>query len=430
MKTRSPYVSQAFKPSAWLANIDFIKQLVMSRHLLLAVVADAKGGKSTFIDLLRLKLEPAIQTVLFHGDQHFSIAAFIDEMANLFNVELTAEKSLNALFQAIEPRTTPVILIIEDAQVLPRSFLDELIKAYKAYGNEAHLHVCLTADFNFIPVLKQLGEDSFIHTIEPGILTESEMKTYVLKLLQGKVDLKQFVTPERLQTFYQLTGGQVAKINRKLQAFFIPEPKQGKVQALLIKQAWLFVFMTGMIISFASGWYFSHTSQKTEAILNQASSQLASQIPGWHVDVKIQSTEPSPMQKFVTLPEEEDESKVLLDKVVVIPEFVNEPEPYLVSELISIPEKPIQEAHLPIYTIQLLASPHLNDLHRFIQTHHLDLKIVSIREFVQKDQRWYVLTLGEYAAASDAQQAIKALPVAINQLKPWVRQVESLKRVG
>lgn len=320
MANASPSLSQAFKPSAWIAHIDFMKRLWMKHHVLVAVLAEAGGGKSTFIELLRLKLGTTFRTLVFQAQSDFAESAFFKAMAKQLDIQPVA--SCEALFQTIGLQTPSLFLMIDDAHHLPEPFLFELVRAYQAHAASVRLYICLLSDFGLTPMLSRLEKSSNqVHAIQLGALTPVEMRTYVLKQLPHTALATQ-VTPARLSDFYTLTQGFIAQINEQAAGFFDPNARHHWRGRLLHKQKWTLTLLLGMFMSFAAGWGLFHSTAMSVLATQERPMHLLSHIPGWYEGVAIQATAPSPMKKFVSLPEENEEpSTVLLDKVVVIPDL-------------------------------------------------------------------------------------------------------------
>ncbi len=77
------------------------------------------------------------------------------------------------------------------------------------------------------------------------------------------------------------------------------------------------------------------------------------------------------------------------------------------------------------YTIQLLASNHINELSTFSRNHNLDNNAFIYHTFyLGKD--WYVLVYGVYRTEQEALKALPTLPVASQHSKPWVRSIASI----
>lgn len=79
------------------------------------------------------------------------------------------------------------------------------------------------------------------------------------------------------------------------------------------------------------------------------------------------------------------------------------------------------------YTIQLMGSYDKSELDKFLQQHSIKANVM-LTQRAGKD--WYVLVYGNYNNKKLAQNAIKDLPVPVQQNQPWVRKVEDLSAVG
>lgn len=83
-----------------------------------------------------------------------------------------------------------------------------------------------------------------------------------------------------------------------------------------------------------------------------------------------------------------------------------------------------QHAPMPVmakpYTVQLVASAHLDTLKSLVAHYHLGAS-ASYQTTQRGGQTWYQLTYGQYATPSAARQAIQKLPQPVQALHPWVR---------
>lgn len=200
--------------------------------------------------------------------------------------------------------------------------------------------------------------------------------------------------------------------------------------------------------------------------INHELASQPSRIPGWLVSSVKQQVQPSPKRIIdVVLEEENDDSLVVRDRVVVIPKTLHPtvtPEISDPAALLSHPAvvpttaqthsamilkalpvtkaapkiaaatKPvtkIKQAEMVTkqFTIQLLASRKRDEVMRFINHNKIEAKI---RLTKRDGLDWYVLTIGEFNQREQAQAAIKNLPTELAQLKPWIRPVEQLKAIG
>lgn len=328
----SPYMTQAFKPSAWLANIDFVKRLITNTSLLIVVMTESAGGKSTFVDLLRLKLESTVRTILLSAGEGEKGAGLIEELTTLLPASSSQDiRTFEQFFAQLEMQSPPVLIIIDDAQRLPFDCLKQIGLAYQHHGIQKRVHICLASDFSLTPALHQLeqvGLKHFIHTIEPGALTESEARTYVLKYFQGKKGLAGLFQPGRFKTFYTTTQGQIAAMNEHLRIFIAnQEQKQDRFTVILKKLTVLPLMLVGLLVGMGGGlhWWMHHAVLPLKLTASQPV-LYHSLIPAWYVYAKIEPIAPPPLQKYAQAnleaidAEQVNPNLVLRDKVVVIPD--------------------------------------------------------------------------------------------------------------
>jgi hemolysin activation/secretion protein len=76
------------------------------------------------------------------------------------------------------------------------------------------------------------------------------------------------------------------------------------------------------------------------------------------------------------------------------------------------------------YVLQFRSGHHLDDLRRFAANHHITDKVHYIHT-QHNGGDWYLLAYGHYNSRSAAVTASKNLPVDLQRLHPWVREVSS-----
>lgn len=303
-------MNQCFKPSAWLATIDFVKRLLKNSHLLLVVMSDNRGGKSTFIELLRDKLS-----------NHFEVA-----------ILPIAEAERRLALDSTNPHPKPALIIIDDAHLLSIEDLTRLIVAYQEHGPEKNRCLCLTSDFGLTPFLHRFeleGGKPFIHTIEPGALTESEARTYTHKYLQGKKKWESILQPERFKVFYTATQGSLAAMHSQLDLWLAQQDQKEKriktlVKKLLINPLVVMSFFLGLGVGVH--WFKQPTIEALRPLsVTVQPPVLKSVIPHWYVGINREPISPPPLNQYLELHQEEadrgDDHLVVMDKVVVIPDL-------------------------------------------------------------------------------------------------------------
>ena len=183
-----------------------------------------------------------------------------------------------SIVSQINERNAYVLLVIDNAQYLPESLVRELIIAIKSQGDFGFFHLCLISDYSLVATLNNLVTDQFsdlIYNIELGLLSESETITYVQQRAITTHLINKPLTDIQCKRFYQLTKGNLSKINNNLESFvfnYYSEEKRKK--KFLVKK--LSLALSAVIISSLTYVYFSalyqvhHPSDKkviTTAIL-------------------------------------------------------------------------------------------------------------------------------------------------------------------
>ncbi|KTC85659.1 MULTISPECIES: AAA family ATPase [Legionella] len=474
----NPVTKQVFKPSSWLTKIDYINHLVLFNNVLIAILAEQGAGKSTFAELLQSSLDSQIKTHVMKAVAPFSQPEFLAQLDAAFHFRMDTEISLAKLVNQINERKAHVLIIIDDAQHLPDSFLQEVLFEIKHQGEGGFFHLCLVSGFSLVASLNKL-EPNLIHTLEPGALTEVETKTYLLNSLSSLKVLDKAMTEKRLEQFYQMTGGSIARINSQMKDYFCPEPMNTADRRKSFVRNLGFL-ATAAIALMASSyiWQNQFLPSSTQALeeleyeinepvaeisqplpslvplvpslekeqvlvsqlpdINHELASRPSQIPGWLASAVKQQVQPSPKRIVdVALDEESDDSMVVRDRVVVIPKTLHatekaaKPAPKIVTAVQTIPSK-IGQARMSTgsqFTIQVLASRKRDDVMHFVNSHKMAAN-TKIRLTKRDGLDWYVLTIGEFGQMDQAQAAIRGLPAELAKFNPWIRPVAQLKAVG
>ena len=344
-KNTSEQLEIYFKPNSWLAKINFINHLVLFNNVLMVVVAEKGAGKTTFMKLLRSSLDADIQSIAMAATPAFSGNDFIRQVIDTTHLPKEADGPilLDTLIEKINERQSHVLVIIDDAQYLSLDFLKELLTNIKKREDQNYFHVCLLSDFSLISSLNQFHRTEFkdfIHTIEPGSLSEIETKTYILNRLSCKHPEKT-VTDERMDQFYHLTGGNIARINLHLTQFFLPV--ETNKHSYVGRLSFAAVLLLAILINSTYWWYQDNKREKSNVIaaraeilqnveLNSAADRSSvfsiphkrvSKILPYYVASVHLTVQPAPLKKVLTDASEEEsafqESLVVMDKVVVLP---------------------------------------------------------------------------------------------------------------
>ncbi|CEG56450.1 SPOR domain-containing protein [Legionella fallonii] len=468
-----------FKPSSWLTKIDFINHLILFNNVLITILSEKSGGKTSFSTLLQNNLDPQIKSVSMTIQPPCDRETIINNIATQLHLINDAQTNFASIVAQVNERKAHVLLLIDDAQNLPESLIKEAMLAIKNQDSFGFFHLCLVSDYSVVATLNSLAAEQFnnlIHTIEVGPLNESETRTYILQRAMAAHLINKPLTDSQLKQFYQQTKGHLAKINNNLESFIFKcstQKKQNKT--LILKRVSLAVIAAFMM----GGTYFyydridnNHSiSDLLQASASFQHSELVKQEPIKHpvqLDSYIASWQDSSTRQLVhyALPKKQileglDDSEgnintvALVDKVVVIPTIkiktpeeqpialetqevlestlvsikMPEPEQEVKKPVVSLAQKPTGNLAAGRYTIQIVASHRISDIHLFRKNHNLADK-TKIRHFTNAKGKWYILTIGDYESRNKAQLTAKELPAHLAKLKPWIRPVSGLSNIG
>lgn len=438
-----------FKPSNWLAKITAIKHLSLVNNLLMVVLAEYHGGKSSFASLLAAELSDSLNppnpreqvsgarnhTLLLQANTTFTTAIFVNLLSSI--VDMPQEpSSLAEVFEQVNAQKKHYLVIIDDAQQLPTSILEELLWEIKQQEPAGFLHFCLISDYTILSELYALATQAFedkIHTIELGPLSESETRTYLInKTATPKV------SNNELTDFYQKTQGNLARMNAQLSTF------GGGLQSLTRRRRTYRSTLISMLL-FVTGVCFYWQDLRQEepvAVIDPPSlavvtpievasvEPLTSAIPFFVEAAQRQFLEPSMRNVLADVDDNPEDTYidnlVVLDKVVVLPKNLSTT--LVKKEPANLSLSPEVKA-VPHYTIQLLASKQKPLLEKLIHTHPLkkDLKISKLNK---NGDVWYVITMGKFAKKSEAELFMSQLSNDLLTFKPWIRPTNQLKALG
>lgn len=463
-----PVGKHLFKPASWLSKIDYVNHLVLFNNLLITVLAEKGAGKSSFVDLIREGVDSSIRAYFTRVRQPFSSIDFLAELDTTFHFRVDTEASFTNFVSQINERKTHVVIVIDDAHLLPDAFIEEALTQIKKQTENTYFHLCLVADFSLASTLSKY-DASLIHIIEPGNLTESETKTYLLANLPSPKRLDKTMTDKRLEQFYTLTGGNVARINSQMISYFCAEDfTPGQASSGVFKKVLRYTSLAAMVA--LAGTYISKlemlpsfvTAHKgeiksvkkpvlTQATIlpsslpsirglqpkevlvsvlpdiNQSLLAQASDIPAWNYASVRQSIDSSTGRLARDEIEVQDPNVDALLKTLVAQAEKHEPVKKVVkqADLKKADSNNVKE----LFTVQILSGPKEDEIRRFIAAHHIS-KGFTIRKTTRNGHEWFVLTYGEFNKSDVAQNAVKQLPGELARYKPWVRSTSQLVAIG
>ncbi|TAL59101.1 MAG: hypothetical protein EPN84_11875 [Legionella sp.] len=341
-----------FKPTSWLAKVDFINHLILFNNLLITILSEKEGGKTCFSTLLQNNLDQQIKSIALTLNPTCTREQLITDLNAQLHLNADAATNVAGIVTQINERKAHVLLVIDNAQYLPEAFIEEIMQGIKGQEDFGFFHVCLVSDHSIVATLNHLAVNQFnnlIHTVEIGPLNESETRTYVLQRAMNARLINRPLTDAQFKEFYQLTKGNLAKINKELEPFINNCSTPQKVKKLInLKKASMAV--SAAAVAAISYMYFDSLYQdpitprtitavvhqrlgnlfdRTRASLAQ-NKPLESDIPSWLDSSKHQFVRVAlPKKEYLTedeyLPEEQMEEEIntvaVLDKVLVIPKI-------------------------------------------------------------------------------------------------------------
>ncbi|MGQ3888210.1 AAA family ATPase [Legionella sp. CNM-1927-20] len=436
--------SYLYKPHNWLAKINFINHLILFNDLMIVVMAEQGGGKTSFIQLLQENLDLEINVNLIDAKTPLAEAQVLTELEEFCKRPTSIKPQLSELVKEVNAIKKHILIIIDNAHCLKEDFLKSLLEEVRKYQHN-FFHICLATDFSLNPLLNSLHGDVFkdlIHTIELGPLSKKETRKYLLKKLPLSKGVNKSLTDKCINEFYNLTSGHIAQINTHLEAFFnLNRTNQvsllkpiNLIGGLLLLI--LFIAYMGKIkfkVSESSVSQFSNSFKSTLIAQNQSIIQEPLDLNN-HVSTSIEKSINSALEQVFA--GRKASSGYLSHLHFINEEISTLAETIFVEEV----ELPLPKSNLqPInkffetklvynstsensyFTIQLLAGPNRENLQRFLTKNMISN--AQIRHIKLKEKDWFIVTLGQYSQAKQAKMALNHLNPELLKLKPWVRKL-------
>jgi hypothetical protein len=433
------------KPETWLFKIDLINHLILFNNGLITVLSEKRGGKSAFATLLQENLDAQVNSLTMTVRAPCNREQIIEDIATQFHLKHHPDTDISSLVAQINERRSHVLLLIDDAQHLPEVFIKEVMLAIKNQENFNFFHLCLASDYSIVAALNSLSASFFhdlVHTIEVGPLTESEARTYTLQRAVASHLITKPLTEPQLKQFYQLTKGNVAKINSSLESFVfgLANKKQSSMMDV-VKKAAIPVgsaVLSGLMCLFLVKTYYEEPESTKVTTIVQAQKTIdlddvpqimLSQIASWQDGATRELVEHSIAEKQdldMLMQAVKSEAVAVADKASkrarskILAKIKNPPRHKKITKM-----NMAQEGD-KLYTIQLVASPYKVDMERYLKSNKLLYTTAKLKHYTENHVVWYVLTIGEYDNMTDAKHSIAKLPPSLMKLNPWVRPISSL----
>lgn len=463
-----------FIPESWLAKISFINHLILFNNMIVSVLSEKNGGKTSFCKLLLSELDGQIKSLAISIEPPCDRASLINLIAQNFYLNVNSTTTLTEIVQQVNERKAHVLLVIDEAHHLPEELMKEFVQIIQSQSNFAFFHLCLVSDYSMVAMLNDILSEkinSAVHMIELENLSMLETSAFLQhKLIKDSISTT--LTKTQTKQFYQMTKGNIAKINNNISGFLSSPGQSGVMTRLNLKQMALSVsalVVLGVSYFLINPEFSSNGDAKAPVVattpklaehldsipsIQSLSEQHESQILPMHeASITQLVTNALPKKQFlddIVLSSDDENTVPIVDRVLVAPKVIKAQLAVPVEPLKKVESKQVKVAKavkkLPLknkpalakhsvstvsdsarYTIQLLASHEAKYLNRLKGQSHL--KHTKIRHFSNAKGVWYVLTVGEYQSKNQAQAQIKKLPKQFAKLNPWVRSVNGLKTV-
>jgi DamX protein len=441
----SPLLRRAFKPASWLVHIELIRRLVTKHSTIIVLMAERAGGKSSFIDLMRLKMDASVLTMLLSLHDRAAAQQALQHLAQWFNID-DPNLSFSNFFTYVAPATQSTLIVIDDAHHLTPRELHDLMTGYQSVGLSKNIHLMFATDPKMHAFFEDLstGElNDCIHMLEPGDLNESEARTYMTRYVQGKECDSSWLSAQEFTKFYDQTRGNLVKMNDYLSQL---APKSQEHQITRTSSRWMLVSLL-LVAALGVASFLQKQMNSDFEIANAEPAQESnvtemtepaplklSVIPPFFVGATQQTSLPPPHQE--AFQEETDLETVKLnhefsevDKVVMGPDLEdtasNPHENMRSSTSVVISAVPSSG-----FTLQIYAAKNIEEIQAFMARYQLAYPSVNIYQVLKAQVRWYVLTTGGFDDSMQAHTALDQLPDELKQLHPWVRPFQELKSIG
>lgn len=415
------------KPESWLSKIEFINHLILFNNTLITVLSEKAGGKTSFASLLQENLDPQINPLLITIKAPCNREDIISSIAEQFHLKQDEHTDMSSLVAQINERRAHVILMIDDAQHLPEVFIKEVMLAIKNQENFNFFHLCLLSDYSIVAALNGFSASFFnglVHTIELSALTEAETRAYVLERATASRLITTPLSEVQLKKIYQLTKGNVAKINSSLESFIFNFANKKELSTFDMVKKFGIPVGSAVLSTFCCLFIAKVFNQEpatnrvaTAATKPVQQTVLASQIPSWQDSATRELVEHTlaVKQNLDLISKEANGATIALVEQAQRHAKIDQNKAAIAQA--------VQEK---LYTIQLVASTDKIDMKRYIKSNKLLYSTAKLNHYTEHKVVWYVLTIGAYSNMTDAQDSIKKLPPSLKRLNPWVRPIATL----
>lgn len=445
---------------AWQSHINYLHSFCEGKQPLLLIQGEAGVGKSMLIANFVTQLSALTTVANIKGRATITPSQLISVISH--DLQLSLLLSQPSLFDQVQTALNMLqqtrkhcLLIIDDADLLPAETLSVLTQFALQQREHINLYIILLCELNLQAHIENTAElqgqqlNSSVITL--SALTREETRNYIKhRLTKAGFTGKFPFNKEILNKIQELSAGVPSRINRvvqqKLSDFIKQDAAINEINHTKKDIEYKKSFPTKMIIKVTTismfvvvtAFLFWKTPQKSIATettnLAQIKTTMNTQtlkIPDKPVAII------NPVKPTVINPEQlrtaetaifngaEPPPNALNNKNI----SANKPIPAKIlaqnieKTVVNTNEKIASTSTTPVYTLQLLGSRSISDLHRAIKIKRLAQTNIFMVQLENKP--WYILLYGKYASASEAKAAQKEFAVA--DIHPWIRPLSTLE---
>ncbi len=391
-------------------------------------------------------------------------------------VNATGRDSSALLLRAEQLRETGVnlYLIVDDAQLLERAALQELVELSRIGWTDSPLRIFLFADESIQPALDQVDAEEegeqWLHLIPLQSYTLEETRDYIAQRLDAAGQGIELLDDEQIQWIHRHSGGWPGRINdaarqsmRDAMAEQDP-PAAARVSGLPFKSL-IAVVLVATGIGFA--WFMGDRQQEPVSIVLELPEpivpaeagedlQLAeltelNALPGVaptvnlfpesEVSAALDAEAVAPASAMVSAAAEPSAAEPVAQRpdpaaAVPAPEQEQPPAQSPASPAAAGPEESGSAIHSAAwyiagdpgrYVLQVLGSQRKEAAKAFIADYP-GVADLGFFETTHQGKPWFVVTQGNYPGRQQAQQGVSRLPESMRRGSPWPRSISDIQQ--
>jgi type II secretory pathway predicted ATPase ExeA len=211
-----------------MQHLEQLIRFLSSNDPLLLVVANGAQGKSSLLREVVAQTEMALPIVSISGRSTIRTRGLLAQLAEVWGLPLSLSRAaddeqIEGLVHCLARRQQKGILIIDDAHLLPYSFLSALVSVIMQQQDDCHLQCVLAGRLSLVDKVQVLCEEPCF-VMQLGMLTPREIRKRVVEFLdQVGVKVKQAKINHVVDQLNITAQGDTALLERKLQSLALTD---------------------------------------------------------------------------------------------------------------------------------------------------------------------------------------------------------------